>query len=96
MSIFIQSWRVPPNPGERYYRKLLESNFFGCETGAASLGCDPETSEVLLWRLINIEGLEAEELDLFFRSLCNRLPDSSNSSKVKTWPSLLATIMRCL
>jgi len=36
------------NPGERLLPQLLESNFFGCETGAASLGCDPETSEVLL------------------------------------------------
>jgi hypothetical protein len=61
--------RAPQNPGESYFRKLLEWNLFGRDTGGASLACDPETEDLLLWRLIDIDSLTAERFDATLREL---------------------------
>ena len=54
---------MPQHAGESYFRKLLEWNLFGRETGGASLAYDPETQDVLLCRLIDIDSLTAERFD---------------------------------
>ena len=59
--------RAPPQAEAPYLRALLAGNLFGRETGAAAIALDPETNELVLWRLVDIEGLTAERFDEVLR-----------------------------
>lgn len=91
--------RLPKDAGVSHVRRLLEWNVFGRETGGASLGCDPETDEVLLWRLIEFEDLSAERFDRMLRDLVQataRLTDklkgeAADGREAGTNPMLMET-----
>ncbi|MGE0331174.1 MAG: type III secretion system chaperone [Ramlibacter sp.] len=53
---------VPAGPREQLYRRLLEGNLFGSQTGGAALSIDPVQDEVLLCRPYGLDADDAEHL----------------------------------
>lgn len=58
--------QLPFEDKERYLLMLLQANLFGRKTGGASIGLDPDTQEVILFRTFEVAHLQ---FDHFFEEL---------------------------
>lgn len=62
--------QLPFEDKERYLLALLQANLFGRATGGASIGLDPDTQEIILFRTFIIAHLP---FDSFFEELTHFL-----------------------